>query len=335
MRFRAPILALFLVASALVLPAAAHAAIPFFGPIIPPQTVTGIQGSQVCAASLGMLIVVINNIISLLITLAIVFVAPLMIAYAGFLYVWNPVDPGGIGKAKDILQNTVVGIVVALAGWMIVDAIMAVLYNPSEVGKTWSQLLTADSSQLCVALAGGLNQATLQDTVGLGTGALNTVPTGTLVGSACDPAAVQAAASAGGYTLSNTEANIFACIAKPESSCGAKNLNYRWGKGSSAAGAFQVLLQDNGTCYENKACTDALGLPSGSRLNCPSGFRGGNPIPGSPIADQCARAAANLNCSASAAACLLRRNNGNFSPWQADVNNAVQTGCINRGVSGT
>ena len=61
--------------------------------------------------------VVINNIISFSLTIAIVFISPIMIAYSGFLLVVNPVNPGGKNKAKDILLNTVIGIIVALSGW--------------------------------------------------------------------------------------------------------------------------------------------------------------------------------------------------------------------------
>jgi len=340
MRFRVPLIALLFVIVSFALPTAAHAGIPFFGPIIPPQSITGVQGSDVCAASWGMLIVVINNIISFLITLAIVFVTPIMIAYAGFLYVVNPVDPSGIKKAKEILMNTVIGIVVALAGWLIVDAVMAVLTTGPDgptFARNWSSIITGNAKDLCIPLASSLNQAAQQNTVGVSTGALNSVSTGNLVDTACDPAAVQVAAKAGGG-LTNTEANILACIAKPESSCGARNLNYSWnkpnakGKASTAAGAFQVLLSSNHSCYENTACQKAAGV--NGTLDCQKGFgpngftAGGDPT----VLDYCTKAAANLNCSASAAACLLKQNGGSFSPWQADVNNAVQSGCINKGV---
>lgn len=135
------------------IPYAAYAGIPFFGPIVP-------GAYNVCPAGWGMVILVINNLISFLITIAIVFVAPLMIAYAGFLFVVNPVHAEGIGKAKSILLNTIVGIVLALAGYLIVDALMAVLYN----GKfgSWAQIITWDGEK-CLpqrgALPGdGLNQ---------------------------------------------------------------------------------------------------------------------------------------------------------------------------------
>ncbi|MBI5405713.1 hypothetical protein HY972_01590 [Candidatus Kaiserbacteria bacterium] len=153
MRSRIPLFVFLLVAGSLALPVVAHAGgIPFFGPVIPQA------GDQaVCAAGWGMVMTVINNIIRLLLTLAIVFVAPLVIAYAGFLYVVNPVNPSGISKAKEILRNTVLGIVVALAGWLIVDAVMVVLYNGSF--GAWSSLITGNLSDACIPLAGSLRPA--------------------------------------------------------------------------------------------------------------------------------------------------------------------------------
>src|SRR3989344_2357062 len=163
MRSRTALFALLLVAGSLPFPFAAHAAIPFFGPVIPQEA-----NQAVCPASWGLLVVVINNLISLLITIAIVFIAPLMIAYSGYLFVVNPVDPSGIAKAKGILTNTVVGIVVALAGWMIVDAIMVALYNknaPGLSGIAWSDLITSGGVAPCLPQRGALpgsvfNQAT-------------------------------------------------------------------------------------------------------------------------------------------------------------------------------
>src|ERR1035437_439642 len=99
MRFRVPILAFILVAGSFALPHLAHASIPFFGPIIP----TG--ANAVCPAGWGMLVTVINNIIELLITLAIVFVAPIMIAYSGFLMVVNQGNANKLTEAKGILLN--------------------------------------------------------------------------------------------------------------------------------------------------------------------------------------------------------------------------------------
>ncbi len=110
------------------------------------------------------MLIVVNNIIRLLITLAIVLVAPLMISWAGFLLVVNPFNSGAKEQAKKILTNTIVGIVIALAGWMIVNALMVVLYNPDTPIKggtigAWSQLITSGGAGFCLEQAGAPYQA--------------------------------------------------------------------------------------------------------------------------------------------------------------------------------
>ena len=311
------------VAGSFALPLAAYAAIPFFGPIIP-------TAYNTCAASWGLLITVVNNIISFLITIAIVFVAPLMIAYAGFLLVVNPVNAGGKEKAKSILLNTVVGIVIAMAGWLIVDAVMAVLYNPTAVGKTWSQLIGSGGIPPCIPLAGSLTSAAGQPPVtGVrATGPLSTPPSGT-PGTACDPAVIQQAVP----NLDPNKVNALACLAGPESTCGSTMKNYSWdkdtgnGKASTAYGAFQVTLSGNHAAFENQACRDVAGV-SGP-LNCQRGFdpngftAGGN----STVLAYCMKAAANINCNAAAAAYVLGKQG--FSAWTGDPRGAVkQRQCI-------
>lgn len=325
MRSRFFLFTILFVAGSLALPLAAHAAIPFFGPIIPDDI-------NRCAAGWGAVIDVINRIISFSITIAIVFVAPLMIAYAGFLYVVNPVNASGISEAKKILTNTVVGIVIALSGWLIVDAIMAVLYNANApVGATggvlgtWSSIVYGDSSKLCLIQEGALNRLnqTVPGTGITGIGADGSVFTGgggtlstalsTSPGDPCNPATIMAAVP----NASISQANLLACIAKGESTCGTKNppynLNYSWnkdtgnGKASTAAGAYQVLLSSNSSCYDNAVC-EAAGGTSGVPLNCKSGFDSkGFPISGSAVVERCKQAAGNVGCSSAAAVCLLQK----------------------------
>ena len=147
MRLRFPLFALLFIAGSLAIPHFVYAGIPFFGPIVPSGA------NSVCPAGWGMFMTVINNIIQLLITLAIVFVAPLMIAWAGFLMVVNQGNAGKLKEAKDILTNTIIGIVLALAGWMIVDAVMAVLYNGPP--GTWASLVTS-SGDSCLPQKGAM-----------------------------------------------------------------------------------------------------------------------------------------------------------------------------------
>lgn len=329
MRSRASFLALILVVGSFVLPQFAHAAIPFFGPIIP-------QGADqaVCPASWGMLISVVNNIIELLLTLAIVFVAPLMVAYSGFLMVANQGNAGKLEEAKTILWNTIKGIVISLSAWMIVGAIMAVLYqSPNGAWGTWSNLIVGNSSDLCLPQAGALPLGTLNQaapSVTTGVAAVAALPFGT---GACDPSLLQTFGNAANVNLSVAQANTFACLAKPESACGTIMQNYSWnkntgnGKASTAFGAFQVTLSGNHSCFENQACYTAAGVTG--PLNCQKGFgpngftAGGDPV----VLAACTKAAANLSCNLAAAICVQQAQG--FSAWTGDPSGAsAQKQCI-------
>lgn len=163
MRSRTALLSLFFILGALVLPLAAHAnTIPYFGPII---EASWAENSDVCPLGWGAVILAINNIILIAISIAIVFVAPLMLAWAGFLLVANPFNPTAKQQAKSMLTNTIVGIVIALAGWMIVAAVMAVFYDPSDprlAGENWANLITGEGLK-CIEVASVLNPADLND----------------------------------------------------------------------------------------------------------------------------------------------------------------------------
>jgi hypothetical protein len=306
--------------SFLTLPFIAYAGgIPFFGPIIP-------ETNNVCPAGWGMLMVVINNIISLLITLAIVFFAPIRIAYAGFLYVINPINPSERQKANGILLSTIVGIVIALASWMIVDAVMAVLYDPKAVGKTWSELITSGGADICLKQAGSAPGAGFNPVTGV-----TVTPSGNAYSfgsGACDPTVLQRALP----SLTLSQANTFACLAKPESTCGTVMQNYSWnvpnkdGLASTAYGAFQVTLSGNHACFENAACRTAAGVSG--LLNCQKGFtpKGFTAGGDATILAYCTKAAANLDCNIAAAACVL--NKQGWGAWTADSRSSAQAQCI-------
>lgn len=237
MRSRVPLFALLLVAGLFVLPAVTQAAaIPFFGPIIPQE------GNQaVCAAGWGMLITVINNIIAFSITIAIVFIAPLMVAYAGFLFVVNPVNSEGIKKAKGVLLNTIVGIVIALAGWMIVAAIMATLYAGSEGSTrwgTWSQLITGSSSGLCIPLAGSLSPAV-------------TPPPGVVVGV---PGCSTCVSLTGRGLTCNTASS---CTLVPSVADRLVTLKSNFSGTWTVTEAFPPTVTHSNPCHANGTCIDA------------------------------------------------------------------------------
>lgn len=75
----------------------------------------------------GKIYTLIKNIIDFLLIDVMVPAAIISIMFAGFKYVMARGNPGEIKKAHDIFYYIVVGIVLALAAWLIVNTILIVL----------------------------------------------------------------------------------------------------------------------------------------------------------------------------------------------------------------
>lgn len=308
----------------------------FFGPIVPEgcycnnKPIQGGGGFIGSAPDYGCVLAVIQNLIQFAVTLGVI-LCVLWIAYAGFSLMVSGGSAEARSQGKTRIVNALVGILVILSAWLVVNFVMNVLYN----GKfgAWNSILAADSSSQCItpkeptAITAGSLLTTLT-TVAPGTA--NGLPSGN-AGDACNPSKIQTAAQTAGVNMPSTEAVMLACLAGPESTCGSNLQNYNWNgvkdprKPSTAYGPFQVLLSTNSNCYDNNTCEVAAGV-SGP-LNCKSGFSNGRPIPGSQTVANCIKAASNLGCSAAAADCLYRQN-GNYNAWTTDKNSAKQQACI-------
>ena len=148
-----------LVTALLLVPLITYASIPFWGPIIPPSA-----NNPLCAPGWGFVVEVINRIIQFSVTVAIAIVAPIMITWAGALLVTSGGNPGARTKAKSMLLSTVVGIAVALSAWLIVNALMAVLYKPDPrqgFPTNWYNLIVMTGAHDCIPLKASLDEADL------------------------------------------------------------------------------------------------------------------------------------------------------------------------------
>ncbi|MES2668714.1 MAG: hypothetical protein V4644_03440, partial [Patescibacteria group bacterium] len=206
---------------------------------------------------------------------------------------------------------------IILSSWLIVDFVMKLLYNPYAAGLgPWEEILVG--GDICIVanenlkplFSGDIRAIPGQGVEVGGRGGGSSEPRYTTSG-ACSPPSVLAAGQSGGAGTTAKEATFLACIARPESTCGTDLTNYNWNRGSSAYGPFMILLDSNARYLENAACRRAANVTG--RLNCQDGFTGGNPIPGSAIANRCLRAAADLACSTAAATALVRESGAR--PW--------------------
>jgi Lysozyme like domain len=215
---------------------------------------------------------------------------------AGILYVMSPSNPGNVSRAHKIFTNTLIGLIIILVAYLLIDTIMKALYaDPGAKWGPWNEFLCKGDDQshkYCVPklTAANLGTAPVPSPSATSTGTGNT-GSGRGSGVQCAPgntACSVAALTALGYTPK--QANVMSCIAMTESSGVASTPPYNQthpGSNSSACGTFQIVgktwrsaarsipgCQDFSMC-RNGACNAkvALKLVQGSQYSswlCPN-----------------------------------------------------------------
>jgi len=339
-RLLAPLLLVLLLASALPLPA--QAGMPLFDPdwhIVPDPH--DFDDTCPVGAPLGFagVLVLIQNLMNAAVSLGIL-ISVLVIAFAGVLWILTPTNPENHSKAKKVLTNAVIGLLIILSAWLVVDFLMKTLYDADMSGfGPWNTILVG--GEYCIVKndkVQGLFARGISPVTGGGGGGGGSASGPASVGTGrCSPSTILSAAADGGYTLTQAQANTFSCIAKSESSCGTRisGATTPSGRPTSAYGMFQIVLgTPDSACHSLNlpVCTAAAqraGWTGTGNLNCENAFSGGRVKRGQEaLARACQAAAANISCNVSAAACLLQRR-PNFGDWTSDVRSSRQQACIN------
>ncbi|MBP6869196.1 MAG: hypothetical protein KBC16_03770 [Candidatus Pacebacteria bacterium] len=152
-----------LVAFMLIMPFTASAATAnFFGPIISPECNCEGQGNpngapMTTAPDYGCVLQTVQNIINLTISIS-VMLAVFMIALTSFQFMTSVTNPEAKTAAKQRLISVLVGMLLLLSAWLIVDFVMKSLYNPSastgtvELGP-WNSILNGVEGSACIEVA--------------------------------------------------------------------------------------------------------------------------------------------------------------------------------------
>jgi hypothetical protein len=324
---RSHLMSLGVFASFILIPLAAHAAVTGLTPIIPSTGVCSCPGS---APDWGCVLQTIQSTINDLIYLATVIIT-LFIALAGFTYMTS----GGSAEKRQLankrIMNAVIGLLIVLVAWLLVDSVMKVLYNQNSSFGPWNSILAGNKNDYCIVpkLKPAVSAFSQIGNTTNATGG-STLPPSTGSGS-CDASTVQASAQAGGYSISASEAKTLACLAKPESTCGLNTSvsHSSSGVSSSASGPWQILVGAKDNCH-------SLNLPACGNLNCSTAYSGGHPksdAASQALAQQCRAAANNLTCSSAAAACVVQLD-GSSHPYSAWVgtgdgySHSAQSACV-------
>lgn len=136
MSFLKALLPVLVVGILVALPVEAHAqSARFFGPII----------SQDCqctgsAPEWGCVLDTVQAGFNLLFSLSMVFFV-LMATYAGVLLMTSGPDASKRSKARAMLLNIVLGLLIALSAWLVVDFVMRALYDENRGWGPWNRIL--------------------------------------------------------------------------------------------------------------------------------------------------------------------------------------------------
>lgn len=152
-----------LVAFMLVMPFTASAATAnFFGPIISPECNCEGQGNpsgspMTTAPDYGCVLQTVQNVINLTISLSVI-VAVFVIVLVSFQFMMAVTNPEAKTAAKQRLISVLVGMLLLLSAWLIIDFVMKSLYNPSASTGTvqlgpWNSILDGVEGSACIEVA--------------------------------------------------------------------------------------------------------------------------------------------------------------------------------------
>ncbi len=109
----------------------------------------GTDGCQACHA-----VALAQNVINFLVGIA-AFIAVLIFSYAGFLMITAAGNVSQVERAKSFFWNVLIGMLIVLAGWLIIDTVMRYAFVGSELSTTtegefgpWNQINCVDMSNL-------------------------------------------------------------------------------------------------------------------------------------------------------------------------------------------
>ena len=282
--------------------------------------------SPASAPGWGCVLATFQNLIDFLVGFTTIIIT-VFIALAGFTYMTSGGSPEKRSLANTRILNAVIGLLIVLCSWLIVDSIMKVVYNPNSFFGPWNSILGPTVGSDCLvarALPNGL-PALFSAANATGGPAINAQ-------SPVAPATAPASGSCSATALqsdwqSPQVAATLACIINNESRCqNVLNKTIPGQNPSSAGGRYQVLATTGPKGQSVLGTLPACAAIDGG-VNCDLYFHNGSGD-GSPQAQACNQAQLDPTCNTQVAQYLYK--SGGYSAWlgAGDVGGKNQA-CVN------
>jgi hypothetical protein len=130
----------------LLLPSVSYGAeSTFFGPIVPKEC-------HSCPCGFAGVLEIMRHLMNFAVTLGVI-VLTVVIAWAGLMYILSAANPESRSKANGLITGAIIGMVLVLSSWLIVDFVMRTLYS-GEAGNAgkfgpWNSIL-AEKASWCI-----------------------------------------------------------------------------------------------------------------------------------------------------------------------------------------
>ncbi|MEM9336536.1 MAG: pilin [Patescibacteria group bacterium] len=261
---------------------------------------SGVPGDECQSCRLVQLV---NNIVNFFVAIVSV-IAGIVIVVSGFRLVMSGGNVTEYKKARQMLSNAIIGLIILLAGWLIVDTVVRLLFNTGGFGP-WNQIQCVDQPQSRAfnTVGGGVSIDPSSSGAPTGNGSCSVISSGP-----CSANSLQS--TFGDATLASQASQV--CNGESAGNVQSESLTDRISTGEAFSfGLFQINI----SVHELRGCG-----PGGGTLNCPEAFSGRNynaTIVNQSLYQQCAAAAKTPSCNLANARRIYdgRANRQPSNPW--------------------
>ncbi len=253
----------------------------------------------------------VNNVIKFLIKITGVLVV-IVFLYAGFLMISSRGDAAMISQAKGLFGNVLIGFVILLTAFLVINTIMGILVGGAKGGFTWQKI----ECQYAVNSAPA-EELSIKNIV---TPGLSIEEVEQIVATYDQNLVTSSAGVCGGTQIESVWgglANSAGCIIREESACGAVVIS-RSDVGADGNPFSFGVMQINTTVHEVKGC-QALGIPNLRCLDAWSGkdfsARVKSDAASQQLYKQCVDALLNPTCNMINGKRIYQEAGNRWRPW--------------------
>lgn len=198
-----------------------------------------------------------QNVLNFLVQVSVI-LAGIAIAWAGILMVTSGGDSSKVSTARNIFTNVIIGIIIVLSAWLIIDTVVKVFVDESKLGPWNTIQCTAPPGSASVTSPTTQAPSSITPSAGTQTGCATQCVT-------LDPSVQvkSGACSAQTCTVSSQIAGNINTLSQNLSSAGISTSDWRITEAYPPTRTHQAACHTDGTCID----ANFTGTPTASQIN--------------------------------------------------------------------